>query len=133
MNKLNLHSFGMVLLFPFFFTSCNSWSLLKVENFTQQDVIIRCYLFVEPDNDSIKIRKLIFPPGPHNIHWSDVDNSWSDKRIENLVYRIQKIEIETFKQSTILEGREELFQYFKKHRKSTLFNFRKQMLIKIQE
>jgi hypothetical protein len=76
--------------------------------------------FVADGQDSLFVVEVKLPRADgKNQHVIDLwlNRTWSDNRIERYVNNLRKIEITTPTATTVIEGKEAMFAYFKTHRK----------------
>jgi hypothetical protein len=102
-----------------FFTSCDFKGCLTIENKTKGDMKVRYYMIDDQRDMYINEINISNQQG-QNIykHCLELNKVWSDERIEEYFSNIQKMEIITPDTAIIIEGKKDLFNYFKKHRKN---------------
>jgi hypothetical protein len=112
-----IYAVPIALLFLAALTSCDFLGLLTITNETGGDVRIRFYMYATCDSVFVDEVKLPDEEGSNEyVFRIGLNQIWTDERIEQYVGNIQKIEFITPAGTTVIEGREKLFKYIKKHR-----------------
>lgn len=119
MNKFIIIS---IFFLSLVFTSCDIQGRFTIRNKTKGEIAIKYYI---DKQDSIVINQIILPD-KNNINECNMilglGQFWTGAQIKEYISDIQKIEIITPTDTTILENKTDLYQYFKKRRKGILKN-----------
>lgn len=127
---INSYKFIILLFLTLPLTSCDVPGSLSIRNKTSGEIAFKYYLNKQ---DSIIVNKIMLPnkSGENEYHiLFGLGQFWTDERIKEYISDIQKVEIITPKDTTIIVNKSELYEYLKKHRKGF---FKDKMIIDIKQ